>query len=151
MKKLLLLLFLAVSTTNCGTPAVLLPVPVPLVDLPFFEPNFDGKWVLTDESGRRTCFTVQEKNVSILNLTCSTDGTGFAARIIEGPLIDGGRTITIDVTYNERTFSDARFQLVFLGERLEDGSYVGRRRDIPLDEPKKSREQTAFLVKLSDS
>ena len=147
MKKQGVWVLFAVCAAGCAPAAVVVPVGVPVFDLPFFEPNLDGSWLLSDPTGRLTCLTIQELQVSILNLTCSSDGSGFAARVVNGPVVDGGAVLSVTVTYNDKTFADEKFQLVFSGTRQDDGTYVGSRRDVPLARPEDATETVAFLTR----
>ena len=113
----------------------------------------DGQWVLSDIQGGRSCLTIQESRVSIFNRTCSTNPSGFAARIIEAPLIGrAGDTITMTLVYNAETFSEKVFRTTFSGALQIDGSFQGARVDQRVDEEAQFLDQghpQSFLATLS--
>ncbi|HKQ50241.1 MAG TPA: hypothetical protein VJZ71_19355 [Phycisphaerae bacterium] len=130
MKRLVPMFVLCLA--GCGADSVLLPVPIPI---PIIPPSaslipLDGRWVLANADGRRSCLVIQESRVSILDLSCSSDGLGLVARIRESPLIArSGLTIVLDVSYNPDTADETVSRLTFVGELQVDGNFVGFRRD----------------------
>lgn len=133
MKKLVAVLLAA---PLCGCVPGVLPLQpnlnfnVPVPPLPAVLINLDGQWVLAGEDGSRSCLVIQESRVSVLDLTCSSDGRGFVARITSGPVITrAGNTITLTVAYNPRAFDDRAARLTFTGALQIDGSFIGTRRD----------------------
>jgi hypothetical protein len=126
---------MSVPVAGCGVPGILPlqpnlnfdiavpPLPAVLVDL-------DGRWVLSGTDGSRACLVIQESRVSILDLTCSSDGRGVVARITRAPVITrAGSTITLSVSYNPQAFDAAESSLSFSGTLQIDGSFIGTRRD----------------------
>ena len=136
-----LLLSLAGCTVPLGTGAggstatfvpvpLPLPVPVPVTILGASIVPLDGDWVITDTHGGRSCIVIQESRVSILNTTCSNDGSGFASRIDDAPVIARtGNTIILTLTYHPFSFDDTQFKLTFVGNLQGDLTFVGQRTD----------------------
>jgi hypothetical protein len=123
----------AVLAAACGPPGALPLLPtlsfvVPVPPPPAAIVPLDGRWVIADASGERSCLVIQESRVSILDLTCSPDGRGFVSRITDGPIISrAGGTITLSVTYNPRSFDSAIERLSFTGTLQVDGTFIGTR------------------------
>lgn len=130
---------------GCGVDSVLLPVPIPI---PLIPPSaslvpLDGRWVLANSDGGRSCLVIQESRVSIIDVTCSSDGLGLVARIRESPVIArSGLTIILDVSYNPKTGDDTVSRLTFVGVLQVDGTFVGTRRD----ETRVPEEDDVFVV-----
>jgi len=130
MKRLVLMFALCLA--GCGADSVLLPIPIPI---PLIPPSaslvpLDGRWVLANADGGRSCLVIQESRVSILDITCSSDGLGLVARIRESPVIArSGLTIILDVSYNPESANDTVSRLTFVGVLQVDGTFVGTRRD----------------------
>jgi hypothetical protein len=139
-----LLISLLICAPGCGVgaggPFVPVPIPAPII-LPVPVTLFgagivplDGQWVLADVFGDRSCLVIQESRVSILNQTCSSDQSGFAARIIEAPVISRtGNTIILTLTYNPKTADPAKSKLTFVGQLQTDLTFVGVRTDEVID------------------
>jgi len=141
-----------------GVPVFDVPLPI---DFPFFDfkPSLDGQWVLAGADGTRQCLVIQEGRVSILDISCSSDGRGAVARIVDAPEIgDAEDTIVLTVTYLPKLFDQSAFQLIFVGDRPTDGgdAFIGVRRiialdadedDSPTDAPTGSPETTAVLTR----
>lgn len=152
MKRLALVSALCLA--GCGVDSVLLPVPIPI---PLIPPSaslvpLDGRWVLANADGGRSCLVIQESRVSILDLTCSSDGLGLAARIREAPLIArSGLTIILDVSFNPKTADETVSRLTFVGELQVDGNFSGIRRDettIPEEDEILVTEELAILSRI---
>ena len=151
MKRLVLVFALGVA--GCGADSVLLPIPIPI---PIIPPSaslvpLDGRWVLANADGGRSCLVIQESRVSILDVTCSSDGLGLVARIRESPVVArSGLTIILDVSYNPRTGDDTASRLTFVGELQVDATFVGVRRDettIPEEDEVLVAEDIAVLTR----
>lgn len=92
--------------------------------------NLDGRWTLTGFDGVQSCLVIQESRVSILDLTCSSDGRGFVAAITNSPVITrAGDLITLTLTYRFNNQTDLTGRLSFTGNLQIDGGFVGTRRD----------------------
>lgn len=90
----------------------------------------EGNWIISDAAGARSCLVVQELRVSIVDVTCSSNGSGVSSRIFDSaPISQAGDIIVLRVTYNLRAEPDRRLRLVFTGELQPDGTFVGIRRD----------------------
>ena len=130
MKRLMLVS--ALYMAGCGVDSVLLPVPI---RIPLIPPSaslvpLDGRWVLANADGGRSCLVIQESRVSIVDTTCSNDGLGLVARIREAPVITrSGLTIILEVSFNPKTANDTVSRLTFVGELQIDSTFVGVRRD----------------------
>lgn len=109
-----------------------------VVSVPLAEPEFvpgglligisslEGRWVLAEDFGARFCLTIQDGRISIINDGCSSDGSGFAARIIEAPeAAIAGQRLVIGVRYNPQIFDESQLFLSFTGDLQQDGGYVG--------------------------
>lgn len=98
--------------------------------LPAVFADLEGQWVLSGEDGDQSCLVIQESRVSIVDLTCSSDGRGAVARIVSSPVIArAGNSITLTVTFNPHSLDDSQQKLTFVGGLQIDGSFVGNRRD----------------------
>ncbi|MFH1416980.1 MAG: hypothetical protein ABII12_01650 [Planctomycetota bacterium] len=90
-------------------------------------PTLEGEWVIADDEGGRFCLTIQESRVSIINVGCTSDGQGFAARIRESPqAIIAGPNLVITAIYNPRFFETTLARLTFSGVLQPDGTYAGQ-------------------------
>lgn len=90
----------------------------------------EGNWIISDAAGARSCLVVQELRVSIVDVTCSSNGSGVSSRIFDSaPISQAGDIILLRVTYNLRAEPDRRLRLVFSGELQPDGTFIGLRRD----------------------
>lgn len=145
------LIFVALCCAGCTpvVPVITFPVnPLVAALVPL-----DGQWVLSDIGGGRSCLTIQESRVSIFNRTCSTDPSGFAARIIDAPLIGrAGDTITLTLVYNAQTFSEQEFRTTFAGALQIDGAFQGMRIDHRIDEEAQDLDEgqpQSFVATLS--
>ncbi len=149
MKKFVALLALGSVGCGAGAFAVPLPIPIPIPPVPAVLVPLDGQWTLADTAGVRSCLTIQESRVSIVDTSCSNDGLGLAARIREAPLITrSGQIIVLSVTYNPKTGVDTQSTLVFSGQLQVDGTFVGTRHDetvFPMDDKVTIRDQPAIL------
>lgn len=133
---------LAIGLAGCGTSDASGPIGLPVL-VPIVEPVYvttaglldtsgllEGNWVISDAAGARSCLVIQEQRVSIIDVSCSSDGSGVSSRIIEGPIITrAGNVIVLQVTYNLRAAPERRLRLIFTGELQPDGSFIGSRRD----------------------
>ena len=98
--------------------------------LPAVFADLEGQWVLSGEDGNQSCLVIQESRVSILDLTCSSDGRGMVARITSSPVIArAGNSITLTVTFKPQSPDDLEQKITFVGGLQIDGSFVGNRRD----------------------
>jgi len=152
VRKLVAAIFLALCGCAPGSGIIPLPLPLPLpIPIPIptsLTAGLDGQWELADAFGGKSCLVIQEARVSILDLTCSSDGLGLAARINDSPTITGGgSTIILTVVYNRKTFETVQFRLVFAGQRQPDGTFIGTRRDEVLDEDGEFSEVIAILAR----
>lgn len=143
----------ALWLAGCGVDSVLLPLPIPI---PLIPPSaslvpLDGRWVLANADGGRSCLVIQESRVSILDVTCSSDGLGLVARIREAPVIArSGLTIILDVTFNPKSADETFSRLTFVGTLQVDGTFVGTRRDeigVPEEEEALVVEEFAVLTR----
>jgi hypothetical protein len=153
MRKLVLFFF-ALGMGGCDASSILLPVPIPI---PIVPPSaslvpLDGQWVLADDAGGRSCLVIQESRVSILDVTCSSDGLGLASQIRESPVISrSGLTIVLSVVYNLRSGQETPSKLVFAGTLQVDSTFVGKRHDETIVPPKNDVlvvEHAAILSRL---
>ena len=135
-----------------GLPPVLpLPIflPVPVGALLNTEQLLEGQWVIADAAAARSCVVIQELRVSIVNVSCSSDGSGFSSRIIAAPQISrAGDAIILSVTYNLRSDPDVRLRLIFTGVLQDDGTFVGTRRDEDLVEETVIPERFAVMSRI---
>ncbi|MEK6644557.1 MAG: hypothetical protein AABZ08_11675 [Planctomycetota bacterium] len=119
---------------------------VPVPPLPAVFVDLEGQWTLSGGDGGRSCLVIQESRVSILDLTCSSDGRGFVAAILNSPVISrGGDLITLTLTYRPSNQSDAQGKLTFTGNLQIDGAFVGTRRDEIIDDKYGSSVTPAIL------
>lgn len=152
MKKFVVALF-AAQFAGCAVPGILPIQPnlnfnVQVPPLPAIFVDLDGQWVLAGQDGSRSCLVIQESRVSVLDLTCSTDGRGIAARITNGPVIArAGNLITLIVSYNPRAFDTTESRLSFTGALQIDGSFIGSRRDEVLDSKTAPNTTPAVLAR----
>lgn len=132
-----------------GLPAVLpLPIflPVPAGYLNDTQGLLEGQWVISDSAAARSCIVIQESRVSIIDVSCSSDGSGFASRIISAPQITrAGDTIILTVTYNLRSDPSRRLRLIFTGLLQDDGTFIGTRRDEDLIDERVIPERFATM------
>lgn len=136
MKRLACLLPLALGACVPGVlpvlPTVSFVVPVPPPPAALYP--LDGRWVLASVDGSRACLVVQESRVSIVNSTCATNGTGFAARILESPLVSrAGQEISLSVTYNPQIFDESVARISFTGTVQSDGGFIGTKIETLID------------------
>ena len=129
MKKLVAALFITLLVACLPLqPNLNFNIDVPPVPAVFA--NLEGQWVLAGEDGNQSCLVIQESRVSILDLTCSSDGRGAVARITDSPVIArAGSSITLSVTYNPFTMDTSVQRLTFVGTLQVDGAFLGNRRD----------------------
>lgn len=159
MKRVLVIILLGL-TAGCGPggggagsglPAVLpLPIflPVPVGLLNDTQSLLEGQWVIADAASARSCLVIQESRVSIIDVNCSSDGSGFASRIISAPQITrAGDVIVLTVTYNLRSDTSRRLRLIFTGVLQDDGTFVGTRRDEDLVEETVFPERFAIMTR----
>jgi hypothetical protein len=149
MKRKFILCWACALLAGCGGLALPVAIPVPVTEgPPAFILPLDGQWVLANDLGGRSCLVIQESRVSILNLTCSSDGSGFVSRIIEAPVISrAGDRISFSLRYNPRSFDSAEAELSFTGRSQLDGTFIGMRTDRPLgDDDQPTIVQTAILA-----
>jgi hypothetical protein len=136
---LLTFCFSLLLCAGCGVgPGGIVPIPVvlpvPITTLGANVVPLDGQWVLTDDVGRSSCLTIQESRVSILNITCSNDPSGFVARVIESPIAArAGNRLTFTVRYNPNTGENREASLTFTGLLQGDATFIGTRTDLDLD------------------
>jgi hypothetical protein len=132
-------IILLVKACGCAVPGILPLQPnlnfnVTVPPLPASLVPLDGQWILSGVNGDRACLVIQESRVSILDITCSSDGRGLVPRIIEQPLIArAGDTISLSVTYNPLIFDSTVARLTFTGSLQIDGGFIGIRRDVATD------------------
>lgn len=137
-----------------GSGIVPLPLPIPIV-LPIpasallnTEELLEGNWTLSDSAAARSCLVIQELRVSIIDVSCSPNGSGISSRIFDAPLITrAGDTIILRVTYNLRANPERKLRLVFTGELQADGSFIGFRRDEDLTAGTVIPERFAILTR----
>jgi hypothetical protein len=107
---------------------------------------------LADDAGGRSCLVIQESRVSILDVTCSSDGLGLASQIRESPVISrSGLSIVLSVVYNLRSGQETPSKLVFAGILQVDSTFVGKRHDETIVPPKNDVlvvERAAILSRL---
>jgi len=153
--RITIMLALATALAGCG-PVPILPlqpnlnfnVSVPPVPAVFV--NLDGQWVLAGTDGSRSCLVIQESRVSIIDLTCSSDGTGAAARMLDEPVISrAGSLITLSVSYNPNSFDTTQAQLTFAGTLQVDGTFVGTRHDVVTGVKKSQTSDTPAILSRS--
>ena len=149
MKKLLAAI-LATGLLACTLPLQPnLNFNVDVPPLPAVFADLEGYWVLSAEDGGQSCLVIQESRVSILDLTCSTDGRGAVARITRSPVIArAGNSITLTVTYIPTAESESLQRITFVGGLQIDGSFVGNRRDEVLDDAGQPVSTPAVMSRL---
>lgn len=135
-----------------GLPAVLpLPIflPVPVDALQNTEQLLEGRWIIADSAAARSCIVVQQLRVSIVDASCSDDGSGLSSRIISAPPIArAGDAIVLSVTYNLRRDTNVRLRLIFTGVLQDDGTFIGTRRDEDLVEEIVIPERFAVMSRI---
>lgn len=116
-----------------GLPLLLplpLPIPIPAGALNDTAGLLEGQWIISDSAAARSCLVIQELRVSIVDVSCSRDGSGFSSRIIDAPTITrAADTFIIRVTYNLRSDPERVLRLIFTGDLQADGTLIGFRRD----------------------
>lgn len=136
---------------GAGLPIILplpLPIPIPAGALNDTTGLLEGQWIISDAAAARSCLVIQELRVSIIDVSCSSDGSGFASRIIDAPTITrAGDTFIIRVTYNLRTNPDRVLRLIFTGDLQDDGTLIGFRRDEDLSAEVVIPERFAIMTR----